>query len=84
MSGSLDAAPLAIEGRHGEQDQTMFTVRLVRTAAHWQNVVALSWAAVGQPLKQVEIEKQGAATTFRAGDRAVSLDWSTSPAKLTE
>jgi hypothetical protein len=78
----VDAAPLAIEGRHGERDQTMFTVRLARTADHWQNVVALSWAAAGQPVKQVKIERQGTVTTFRSGDRAVSLDWSTSPAKL--
>lgn len=72
----IDAAPLAMEGRHGETNQTMFTVRLTRTAKHWRNVVALSWAPAGQPVKQVKLDRLGDVTTFHAGTSAVSLDWS--------
>jgi len=71
----VDAAPVAIESRHGEKDQTMFTVRLVRTAAHWRNAVALSWAESGRPVKRVELDRQGDIAVFRIGDRHVSLDW---------
>jgi hypothetical protein len=75
-SVQVEAAPLAMEGRHGEKEQTMFTLRLARTADHWRNAVALSWAESGQAVKQVELEPQGDVAVFRSGDRQVSLDWS--------
>ena len=74
-SVQVDAAPVAIEGRHGEKEQTMFTVRLVRTAAYWRNAVALSWAESGRAVKRVELDRQGDVAVFRSGDRHVSLDW---------
>ena len=80
----IDATPLAMEGRHGEKDLSMYTVRLTRAAAEWQNVVAFSWARSGQPAKQVAVQTQDDVTTFRSGDRVFSVDWSTSAAKLTE
>jgi hypothetical protein len=41
-SVKIDAAPLTMEGRHGEKDLTMFTLRLTRTADQWRNVIAFS------------------------------------------
>jgi len=72
----IDAAPLAMEGRHGEKDQTMFTVRLRRGANRWRDVVALTWAPAGQPVKQVKLDRLGDVTTFHVGTSTVALDWS--------
>ena len=77
-SVQVEAGPVAVEGRHGEQDRTMFAVRLHRTAARWRNVVALSWGAADQPVPQVGIETQGDVTVFRSGDRTASLNWTSS------
>jgi hypothetical protein len=74
-----DATPLPMEGRHGEEDLTMFTVRLTRTADQWRNVVAFSWAA-GQPVKQIAWDTQGDLSTFRVGNQNLSLNWTYSTA----
>jgi hypothetical protein len=71
----VDAAPVAAAGRHGEQGQTLFAVRLVRTAAHWRNAVALSWAPAGRPIRKVHLDARGDLAVFRSGDRTVSLNW---------
>jgi len=71
----IDSGALAMEGRHGEKDLEMYTVCLTRTAAQWRNVVAFSWAAAGQSVKQVESEWNGDVTTFHIGQRTVNLDW---------
>ena len=62
----------------------MFTVRLVRTAAHWRNAVAFSWAESGRTVKRVELERQGDVAVFRCGDREVSLDWTSGETVDTE
>jgi hypothetical protein len=73
----IEAAPLAVEGRHGERDETMFAVRLVRNAASWRNAVALSWAEDGQTASDVDVDIHGDQWTFRCGPRLVSLNWQT-------
>lgn len=83
-SVQIDAGPLAMQGRHGEKDMTMYTVRLTRTAAQWRNVVAFSWAPSGQPVQQVEIETQGNVTTFRVGERKIFLHWTSAAVTLQE
>jgi hypothetical protein len=74
-SVEIDAAPLAMEGRHGEKDLTMFTLRLTRIADQWRNAVAFCWAKTGQPVEHVESETQGDMTTFRVGHQCVTLNW---------
>lgn len=79
-SVQIQAASLAMEGRHGEKDLTTFTLRLTRTTDRWRNVVAFSWADKGQPVKRVQMESHGDVTTFRAGDHIVTLNWTNSTA----
>ena len=72
----VDAVPLAAQGRHGEEGQSLFAVRLVRTAALWRSVVAMSWAAAGQPVQNVVLESQGEVAVCRSGNQTISLNWS--------
>jgi hypothetical protein len=78
----IEAAPLPIEGRHGESDQSMFTVRLLRTAAEWRNVVALSWAEADCLPPRVELGLRGDVAVFRSGERQVALDWTRGEARM--
>ena len=73
----IEAAPLTVEGRHGEKDDTMFAVRLVRNAASWRNAVALSWAEDGQAASDADVDIDGDQWTVRCGPRLVSLNWRT-------
>jgi hypothetical protein len=75
----VSAQDMPIEGRRGEQNQSMFTIRLSKQAAVWRNVVALSWARLGQTPKTVQASTEGDVWRFSAGGRAVTLDWSTLP-----
>jgi hypothetical protein len=71
MEGALAAAEdVAAADRHGGKGESLFTVRLTRTAAAWRNAVALSWAQ-----DRVALEARGDVWTFRAGARAAVLDW---------
>ena len=51
-------------------------MRLVRTAALWRSVVAMSWAAAGQPVQNVVLESQGEVAVCRSGNQTISLNWS--------
>ncbi len=77
-SVEIEAAPLAMEGRHGENDLTMFTIGLTRTADQWRNVVAFSWKTTGRPVKHVTIQTQGDLTTLASSEHEFMLDWSSS------
>lgn len=79
-SVEIEADLLPMEGRHGEEDLTMFTVRLRRTADHWRNVVAFSWSLPSRPAKQIQIRTHGDLTTLHSGGRTVALDWTSSTA----
>lgn len=72
---TVSAGDLAIEGRHGEGDQQMTTIRLSRNAATWRNAVALSWSAAGQAPQRVKAEAAGNRWTFPVNRRAATLDW---------
>ena len=75
----VSAQDMPIEGRRGEQNQSMFTIRLSKQAAVWRNVVALSWEKLGQSPKTVQASTEGDVWRFSAGGRAVTLDWTTLP-----
>ena len=79
-SVQVSASPLAMEGRHGEKDLTMFTLGLTRTTDRWRNIVALSWTASGRTAAKVTLETHGDVTTFHIGQRSLSLDWADSTA----
>jgi hypothetical protein len=73
---------LAIEGREGERNQAMFTVRLSKQAANWRNAVALSWAGTGQPIRTVKASTEGDVWRFTVAERVVTLDWTTGLTRL--
>lgn len=74
---TLEAAELSIEGRHGEDSQTMLTVRLTRKASQWRNVVALCGAKVGRLVATVQVDAQADATILQIGDKRLLLSWAT-------
>jgi hypothetical protein len=76
------ADDIAIEGRHGEQNVKMFTVRMAKQAAAWRSVLAFSWAGRGQPLPTVSLASPDATGQFRVGQRLVTLDWDTGQARV--
>jgi len=82
-SVEVEAASLAMEGRHGEKDLTMMTLRLTRTTGRWRNIVALSWAPSDRAAAKVTSETHGDVTTFHTGRRSFSLDWANSTALPT-
>jgi hypothetical protein len=82
-SVEIEAASLAMEGRHGEKDLTMMTLRLTRTTGRWRNIVALSWAPSDRAAAKVTSETHGDVTTFHTGRRSFSLDWANSTALPT-
>ncbi|MCF7974126.1 MAG: DUF4962 domain-containing protein [Phycisphaerae bacterium] len=77
------AEEVAIEGRQGEPDQTLFTVRLNRHAANWRNVVALSWSDAGSSAPRVTAKAAGDVWTFSMNERVVTFDWTTGMAQPT-
>ena len=74
-STRIEAVALPAEGRHGAKTQTMFAVRLQKTADRWRNLVAFSWGPVGRPVPTVQFEQRGDVMTFRSRGRSLSLDW---------
>jgi hypothetical protein len=79
---SVSAEDLAIEGRQGEPNQSMFTVRLSKQAAVWRNAVALSWSKLGQPTKTVRASMEGEVWKFSVDGRVVTLDWTSGLGRL--
>lgn len=79
---TVSAEDLAIEGRRGERDQKMFTLRLNKQAATWRNVVALSWSVTGRPIGRVQAQTAGDVWRFSVNERVVTLDWTTGVAQL--
>lgn len=74
-SVEVEAAPLKIEGRHSEDNLSLFTLRLSRTADKWRNVVAFSWAPLDQVPAKVGFETNGDTVTFRVGEDSFRLEW---------
>jgi hypothetical protein len=79
---SVSAGDLAIEGRHGEDNQRMFTIRLSKQAATWRNAVALSWSKSGQLPTKVLASTAGDVWKFSVHGRAATLDWTSGLARL--
>ena len=73
----IETAELPAEGRHGEKEETMLTVRLSRKAAQWRNAVTLSWATRDKPIKKVRLEPKDDTWTFASDDREAILNWTT-------
>ncbi len=60
----------------------MFLVWLRTTGAQWRNAVALSWVRIGETPARVSFRDDGAVWTFIAGDRAVTLNWTSGEAGM--
>jgi hypothetical protein len=71
----LAAENVAVQGREGERNQNMFTIRLSNHAAHWRNAVALSWSSSNQSPVKVSARSEGDVWTFSAGTRSAKIDW---------
>ncbi len=76
------AAALELQGRHGEERDTMLTVQLNRHTAQWRNAVALSWSGADQQPIHVALEVRDQQWIFHCGSRSVLFDWTTGEAKL--
>jgi len=72
---NVSAEDVAIQGRDGEKNQMMFTLRLHKEAAVWRNAVALSWSRSGQPPKTVLASTEGDVWRFSVDGRVATLDW---------
>jgi len=69
------AEDLACEGRHGEPNQKMFTVRFTKQATEWRNVVALSWSVGGELIKTKMLQSPSDVWEFSVADKNIRLDW---------
>ncbi len=67
--------------RDGKPDP-MFAVRLRTTGTRWRNAVALSWARSGETPLRVLFRDDGAVWTFTAGERALTLNWTSGEAGM--
>jgi len=72
---NVSAEDVAIQGRDGEKNQMMFTLRLHKEAAVWRNAVVLSWSRSGQPPKTVLASTEGDVWRFSVDGRVATLDW---------
>jgi len=79
---SIAAEDVAAEGRHGERDVSMFTVRLNTKRAQWRDAVALSWAMANDEPAKVTLQADSDIWTFTVGDRIVTLNWTTGEAEI--
>ncbi|MFC1712378.1 DUF4962 domain-containing protein [Candidatus Poribacteria bacterium] len=78
---NISAEDIAGEGRHGEADWSMFTIRMNTQSSHWRNAVALSWTTKDSPV-DVNLKETQNIWTFSAGHRTVEFDWATGTAKM--
>ena len=72
------------EGRHGEANFSMFTVRLAAQRAAWRNAVAFSWSKSDGTPVPVTLRRVGAGDIwiFAVGERTVGFNWATRQAQL--
>jgi len=78
---TVAAENLPAAGREGENDSSLFTLRLSTDRSHWRNAVALSWARADAKPVSVTLKAEGDTWRFTAGARTASLDWKTGKAK---
>jgi hypothetical protein len=78
----MEAGPVAAEGRHGEKDQSMFTVRLRTRRAQWRNAAVLSWAPAASEPPKASLKVDGDTWVFQVEGRAVLLNWSNGNAEV--
>ncbi len=71
---SISAEDVPGEGRDGEADWGMFTIRMNTRSSHWRNAVALSWATEDRPVN-ITLQKAQNIWTFTADRRTVEFDW---------
>ena len=76
----ISAEDVAAEGRHGEADWSMFTMRMSAQSPKWRNAVAISWATEGSPVN-ITLQKAQNIWTFTADGRTVEFDWLTGTAR---
>ncbi|MEK7398141.1 MAG: hypothetical protein AAB116_14505, partial [Candidatus Poribacteria bacterium] len=69
------------EGRHGENDFSMFTINLKTTKKIWRNAVAFSWSKAKDDLAKVVLRDDGEVWKFHTSYRTVELNWANKEAK---
>ena len=70
---SISAEDVPGEGRHGETDWSMFTIRMINRTSRWRNAVALSWTTEGSLVK-VALQEAQNTWTFSVDSRIVEFD----------
>ena len=78
----VTAEDIAGEGRHGDKDWSMFTVRFNTERSQWRNAIALSWTVANEVPVKITLNIEEDIWTFLAGDRAVTLNWITGKAEI--
>jgi len=79
----ISAEDVSGEGRHGEADWSMFTIRMSAQSPKWRNAVAISWTKDGSPVV-VNLQKDKDVWKFSADGRMVEFDWVTGTVKGLE
>lgn len=74
---------MTAQGRIGEKEFQMFTVRLNVQQPQWRNAIALSWSALDKKPVPVTLKSNGSVWTFTAAGRSVVFDWAASTARLS-
>jgi hypothetical protein len=79
---NINAEDIPGEGRHGEADWSMFTIRMNTRSSHWRNAVALSWATEDGPV-DVNLKETQNIWTLSAGNRTVEFNWANGTAEMS-
>jgi len=82
MGVEASAGDIAGEGRHGEQNFSMYTMRLQKSGTGWRNAVALSWSKSGAQPAPVTLSQAGDVWTFATEGRRIIFDWTTGEAHV--
>jgi hypothetical protein len=72
---NISVGDISGEGRHGENDFSMFSINLKTTKKIWRNAVALSWSKAKDDLAKVVLRDDGEVWKFHTSYRTVELNW---------
>ncbi|MBT4484371.1 MAG: DUF4962 domain-containing protein, partial [Candidatus Latescibacteria bacterium] len=65
-----------------DNEDIMFTVRLISNRSRWRNAIALSWAKANEEPARIKLNRDGDTWIFTAGNRSVALDWTTGKSEI--
>ena len=69
------AEDLSGEGRHGENEFKMFTIRLATQRAQWRQATAFTWSKNGFAPSRVSLVNNGPICTITTGVNDINFDW---------